>query len=72
MGWLLLLTSGCARCGFQPDPGVTIVVPAMPTTLDWSTSDPNSWANYPVMLATLRGLTSLGPHNEILEERLGE
>ncbi len=42
-----------------------IVVPAMPTTLDWSTSDPNSWANYPVALATMRGLTTLGPANEV-------
>ncbi|MCY1015979.1 peptide ABC transporter substrate-binding protein [Pyxidicoccus sp. MSG2] len=32
----------------------------MPTTLDWSHSDPESWANYPVMLATQRGLTVLG------------
>src|SRR5262245_60099876 len=61
----LLLASACSQCGFQPDPGVKIVVPAMPTTLDWSTSDPNSWANYPVMLATLRGLTSLGADNSV-------
>ncbi|MCP3138444.1 peptide ABC transporter substrate-binding protein [Pyxidicoccus xibeiensis] len=32
----------------------------MPTTLDWSHSDPESWANYPIMLATQRGLTQLG------------
>ncbi|MBX5481579.1 MAG: peptide ABC transporter substrate-binding protein [Myxococcaceae bacterium] len=37
----------------------------MPTTLDWNTSDPTSWVNYPVMLATMRGLTSLGPDNTI-------
>lgn len=37
----------------------------MPTTLDWSRSDPNSWANYPVALATMRGLTTVGPGNEI-------
>jgi len=65
IGWLLFVVTGCGRCGFQPDPGIKIVVPAMPTTLDWSTSDPNSWANYPVMLATLRGLTSLGDDNAV-------
>ena len=37
----------------------------MPTTLDWQTSDPTSWSNYPVMLATMRGLTSLGADNRI-------
>ncbi|WP_241759609.1 peptide ABC transporter substrate-binding protein [Pyxidicoccus parkwayensis] len=37
----------------------------MPTTLDWSYSDPESWANYPVMLATQRGLTMLGPDNSV-------
>jgi len=57
--------TACGRCGFQPEPGLKIVVPAMPTTLDWSTSDPNSWANYPVALATMRGLTTLGPANEV-------
>ncbi|MBF5042784.1 peptide ABC transporter substrate-binding protein [Aggregicoccus sp. 17bor-14] len=31
----------------------------MPTTLDPSYSDPTSWVNYPVMLATLYGLTTL-------------
>lgn len=59
------MASGCGACGFQPDPGVKIVVPAMPTTLDWNTSDPTSWVNFPVMLATMRGLTSLGPDNEV-------
>jgi len=57
--------AACGRCGFQPEPGLKIVVPAMPTTLDWSTSDPNSWSNYPVALATMRGLTTLGPGNEV-------
>ncbi|MGQ0505632.1 MAG: ABC transporter substrate-binding protein, partial [Myxococcaceae bacterium] len=37
----------------------------MPTTLDWNASDPNSWSNYPVMLATMRGLTSLRPNNGV-------
>ncbi len=55
-------SAGCpSGCGLQADAGIKVVVPAMPTTLDWSTSDPTSWVNYPVMLATQRGLTSLGP-----------
>ncbi|HYO52086.1 peptide ABC transporter substrate-binding protein [Archangium sp.] len=62
---LVLVAGGCGRCGFQPDPGVKVVVPAMPTTLDWSYSDPNSWANYPVMLATQRGLTTLAPDHSV-------
>ncbi|PTL77737.1 peptide ABC transporter substrate-binding protein [Vitiosangium sp. GDMCC 1.1324] len=62
---LVLVAGGCGRCGFQPDPGVKVIVPAMPTTLDWSYSDPNSWANYPVMLATQRGLTSLAPDHSV-------
>ncbi|MCP3103817.1 peptide ABC transporter substrate-binding protein [Myxococcus sp. K15C18031901] len=37
----------------------------MPTTLDWSHSDPESWANYPVMLATQRGLTQLGSDHSV-------
>jgi ABC-type oligopeptide transport system substrate-binding subunit len=56
---LLTFAAACGRCGLQPDAGVKVVVPAMPTTLDWSTSDPTSWVNYPVMLATQRGLTEL-------------
>lgn len=62
---LVLAAGACGPCGFQPDPGVKVVVPAMPTTLDWSYSDPNSWANYPVMLATQRGLTTLGPDHSV-------
>jgi peptide/nickel transport system substrate-binding protein len=61
----LVLAGACGPCGFQPDPGVKIIVPSMPTTLDWSHSDPTSWANYPVMLATQRGLTTLGADNSI-------
>lgn len=61
----LAVLVGCGRCGFQPDPGVKIVVPVMPSTLDWNTSDPSSWVNYPVMLATMRGLTSLGADNSV-------
>ncbi len=53
------MASACGPCGFQADPGVKVVVPAMPTTLDWSVSDANDWANYPVLLATMCGLTSL-------------
>ncbi|HET9450031.1 MAG TPA: ABC transporter substrate-binding protein [Aggregicoccus sp.] len=37
----------------------------MPTTLDWSHSDPTSWVNYPVMLACLRGLTTLQPDHTV-------
>ncbi|HEY8209772.1 MAG TPA: peptide ABC transporter substrate-binding protein [Myxococcaceae bacterium] len=59
------LLAACGPCGFQPDPGVKVVVPAMPSTLDWSTSDPTSWVNYPVMLATMKGLTQLSAKNEI-------
>jgi len=59
------LLAACGPCGFQPDPGVKVVVPAMPSTLDWSTSDPTSWVNYPVMLATMKGLTQLSEKNEI-------
>ncbi len=62
---LVLLAAGCGGCA-QPDPGVKIVVPAMPTTLDWNASDPTSWVNYPLMLATMRGLTSLGADNEVM------
>jgi peptide/nickel transport system substrate-binding protein len=62
---LVLAAGACGPCGFQPDPGVKVIVPAMPTTLDWSFSDPNSWANYPIMLATQRGLTTLGPDHSV-------
>ena len=62
---LTLVAGACGPCGFQPDPGVKVVVPAMPTTLDWSFSDPASWSNYPVMLATQRGLTTLGADNSL-------
>lgn len=61
----LVLVGACGPCGFQPDPGVKIIVPAMPTTLDWNHSDPTSWVNYPVMLATQRGLTTLGPDHSV-------
>ncbi len=61
----LWLAAACGPCGFQPDPGVKIIVPAMPTTLDWSHSDPTSWVNYPVMLATQKGLTTLGPDHSV-------
>lgn len=61
----LWLATACGPCGFQPDPGIKIIVPAMPTTLDWSYSDPASWSNYPVMLATQKGLTTLGPDNSV-------
>jgi peptide/nickel transport system substrate-binding protein len=37
----------------------------MPTTLDWNASDPASWANYPVAMATMRGLTMLSPENRV-------
>ncbi|WP_167509038.1 peptide ABC transporter substrate-binding protein [Corallococcus sicarius] len=59
------MAAACGPCGFQPEPGVKVVVPAMPTTLDWSHSDPTSWVNFPVMLATQKGLTSLGPDHAV-------
>lgn len=62
---LCALLAACGPCGVQPDPGVKVVVPAMPTTLDWNTSDPTSWTNYPVMMATMKGLTSLSGDNEV-------
>ena len=61
---LVFAVAGCGRCGFQKDAGVKVVVPDMPTTLDWSTSHLTSWLNYPVMLATQRGLTELGPDHQ--------
>lgn len=61
----LVLAGACGPCGFQPDPGVKVIVPAMPTTLDWSHSDPTSWVNYPVMLATQKGLTTLGADHSV-------
>lgn len=42
-----------------------VVVPALPTTLDWSTSDLTSWVNFPVMLATQRGLTQLSADHHV-------
>lgn len=63
--WLAVTAAACGPCGFQPDPGVKVVVPAMPTTLDWSHSDPMSWVNYPVMLATQKGLTTLGGDHSV-------
>jgi ABC-type oligopeptide transport system substrate-binding subunit len=61
----LWLAAACGPCGFQPDPGIKVIVPAMPTTLDWNFSDPTSWSNYPVMLATQKGLTTLGADNSV-------
>ena len=65
--WYLVavVAASCGPCGFQPESGVKVVVPSMPTTLDWSHSDPDSWANYPVMLATQRGLTQLQPDHTV-------
>ena len=55
--WLVLFLLGCSP---HRDEGVKVLVSAMPTTLDWNTSDPTSWVNFPVMLATQKGLTTLG------------
>lgn len=63
---------GCGPCGFQRNPGLKVVVPAMPSTLDWSTSDPTSWVNYPVMLATQKGLTALDPATHEVRPGLAE
>src|SRR4051794_3387412 len=66
---LLLATTlqfcACGGCGLQPDPGLKIDSPVMPSTLDWNTSDTDNAVNYPVILAVMKGLTSLGPNNEI-------
>jgi peptide/nickel transport system substrate-binding protein len=66
LGLGALSLCACTQCGFQSDPGIKVVVPAMPTTLDWNTSDPNSWANYPIALATMVGLTVLSEDNQVL------
>lgn len=59
--FLLCGLMACGPCALPSEPGLKVVVPAMPTTLDWNDSDPTSWVNYPVMLATQRGLTTLAP-----------
>lgn len=64
LGILLVLTA-CHGCGVGVDDGVKVVVSQLPSTLDWSTSDPSSGVNYPVMLATQKGLTSLTPDNRV-------
>jgi len=57
------LVCGCHRgaganaCG--PKHEVSIALVNMPNTLDWSRSNPDSWPNYPVMHAIMRGLTTL-------------
>lgn len=61
----LCVLAAWGPCGFQPEPGLKVIVPAMPTTLDWSYSDPANWANYPVMLATQKGLTTLGADHSV-------
>lgn len=62
---VVLPLAACHGCGLGADEGVKVVVSALPTTLDWSTSDPSSGVNYPVMLATQKGLTTLTPQNQI-------
>lgn len=66
--WLCLcvLIAACGPCGFQAPAGMKVIVPAMPTALDWNTSDVESWTNFPVLLATMRGLTTLGERHEVL------
>lgn len=59
------LVAGCGRCGLQDDPGVKVVVPTMPTTMDWSTSDETTWMNYNVVLATEKGLTQVMPDGTV-------
>lgn len=41
-----------------------MVLPQLPNTLDWNTSNATSWVNYPVLLAALRGLVQLDARNE--------
>jgi len=62
---LVLALPACHGCGLAADPGVKVVVSAMPSTLDWSTSDPSSGVNYPVLLATQKGLTSVTSDNSV-------
>src|SRR4051812_22376538 len=60
-----MLVTSCSRCGLQEDPGVKVVVPTMPTTMDWSTSDETTWMNYNIVLATEKGLTQVGPNGSV-------
>lgn len=67
---LAFLALGLAACRAPPPCGshggaVTVVLSAMPTTLDWSQSHEQSAQNYPVLLAVMRGLTRLDAQNGV-------
>ncbi len=63
---------GC-RCGETLRPGgcgpesgeVRVALASLPNTLDWSRSSPSSAENYPVILAMMRGLTTLDEQHRV-------
>ncbi len=67
----LVVLTGCARCGKKeanscpPRDTVTIALPSLPNTLDWSQSHEQSAQNYPALLAMMRGLTTLDADNSV-------
>lgn len=69
----LVVLTGCARCGKKdgqanscpPRDTVTIALPSLPNTLDWSQSHEQSAQNYPALLAMMRGLTTLDADNTV-------
>ena len=72
--WLLALIviAGCDRCGKKTTQAncpsrdsVTIALPSLPNTLDWSQSHEQSAQNYPALLAMMRGLTTLDAQNVV-------
>jgi len=69
----LVVLTGCSRCGGKKDQAnacpprdsVTIALPSLPNTLDWSQSHEQSAQNYPALLAMMRGLTTLDAENAV-------
>ena len=70
----LVVLTGCSRCGGKktekadscpPRDTVTIALPSLPNTLDWSQSHEQSAQNYPALLAMMRGLTTLDADNQV-------
>ncbi len=71
-----IVVSSCSRCGkgsseqkaaanCPPRDVITIALPSLPNTLDWSQSHEQSAQNYPALLAMMRGLTTLDANNEV-------